>query len=94
MIKDFKCKETKNIFSGEYSKKFPFDIQRIAMRKLLIIDSAISLNDLRIPPSNNLEKLKGKMKGNYSIRINDKWRICFSWKNEDAYNVYIIDYHK
>lgn len=93
MIKNFKCKETRHIFNREYSKKFPKDIQRSAMRKLWIIDSAISLNDLRIPPANKLEKLKGKLKSFYSIRINDKWRICFIWQNCDAYEVYITDYH-
>lgn len=94
MIKNFKCRDTEDIFNGIYSNKFPFEIQRTMMRKLLIIDSSISLKDLLIPPSNRLEKLKGKLKDYYSIRINDKYRVCFIWKNKDAYNVYITNYHK
>jgi len=93
MIKFFKCKETQKIFNRDYSRKFPHSIQRIAMRKLWIINAVVNLKDLRIPPSNCLEKLTGKRKGKYSIRINKQWRICFEWHQQDAYQVEIIDYH-
>jgi toxin HigB-1 len=93
MIKSFKCKETQKIFNREFSKKFPHVIQRIALRKLRMINRSSSLNDLRIPPSNRLEKLSGKRKGQYSIRIKEQWRICFNWKKPDITNVEIVDYH-
>jgi len=93
MIKSFKCKETQKIFNREFSKKFPHDIQRIALRKLRMINRSSNLNDLRVPPSNRLEKLSGKRKDQYSIRINDQWRICFEWKKPDITKVEIVDYH-
>ena len=93
MIKSFKCKETEKIFNREYSCKLPHSIQKIAMRKLWMMDAAVSLNDLRIPFANRLEMLKGKRRGQYSIRINDQNRICFQWRQGDAYNVEITDYH-
>ncbi|MGD9209635.1 MAG: type II toxin-antitoxin system RelE/ParE family toxin [Desulfobacteraceae bacterium] len=93
MIKSFKDKETEKIFNRKYSKKFPENIQHIARRKLLMIDAAVELNTLRIPPGNRLESLKGSRKDQYSIRINDQWRICFMWKAGDAYNVEVVDYH-
>lgn len=93
MIKVFRCKETKKLFNRIKSKKFPADIYKTALRKLIMIHAAASLNDLRIPPSNRLEQLKGDRKGQYSIRINDKWRICFKWVANDAYDVEIVDYH-
>ncbi len=93
MIKNFKCKETKKIFSREYSRKFPHLIQRIALRKLLMLDAALKLQDLRMPPSNHLEKLSGKRKRQYSIRVNKKWRICFLWHQGNAFDVEIVDYH-
>jgi proteic killer suppression protein len=93
MIKSFSCKETKKLFNREFSRKLPQDIQRAARRKLEILDAAEVLQDLRIPPSNRLEKLSGDRKGQYSIRINDRWRICFEWRRGDAYNVEIVDYH-
>lgn len=93
MIKSFKGEETQKIFNREYSFKLPSLIQRTAMRKLWMIDAATSINDLRIPPANRLEKLKGKRRGQFSIRINDQWRICFKWLRQDAYDVEIIDYH-
>ena len=71
----------------------PSDIQRIARRKLEVLDAAESLNDLRVPPSNRLEKLKGSRSHQHSIRINDQWRICFEWRGEDAYQVEVVDYH-
>lgn len=71
----------------------PQDIQQVALRKLRMLHRAVNLQDLRIPPANRLEKLRGEREGQYSIRINDQWRICFEWKNGDAYNVEIVDYH-
>ena len=93
MIKSFACKETSKLFNREFSRKLPQDIQRVARRKLEILDAAEVLRDLRIPPSNRLKKLSGDRKGQYSIRINDQWRICFEWRRGDAYNVEIADYH-
>lgn len=93
MIRSFKCKETETIFNLNYSKKFPFSIQRVALRKLRMLNQARNLNDLRVPPGNKLESLKGDRKGQMSIRINDQWRICFEWLENDAYHVEIVDYH-
>ena len=93
MIKSFKNKETEKVYSREGSNKLPRDIQQGALRKLRMINNAKSLNDLRIPLANKLEKLKGDREGQYSIRINDQWRICFVWKDRDAYEVEITDYH-
>lgn len=93
MIKSFKCRETEKIFDREYSRKFSRRIQKKAMRKLWLIDAATEINDLRVPPSNHLEKLVGNRKGQYSIRINKKWRICFIWRHQDVYNTEIADYH-
>ncbi|PIV38369.1 MAG: plasmid maintenance system killer [Candidatus Portnoybacteria bacterium CG02_land_8_20_14_3_00_45_8] len=93
MIKSFKCKETQKIFNRDTSFILPSSIQRTAMRKLWMVAAANSINDLRIPPANRLEKLKGRRKGQYSIRINDQWRICFKWHRQDAYEVEIINYH-
>jgi toxin HigB-1 len=94
MIRTFKDKHTEKIFNRLHSQKFPADIQRIAFRKLRMLNQARNINDLRTPPSNRLEKLKGQKTGQYSIRINDQWRICFEWHNNDANKVEIIDYHK
>ncbi len=93
MIKDFVCKETEKIFNRRISLKLPRDIQKTARRKLEILEGAEVLMDLRIPPNNHLEKLSKDRKGQYSIRINDQWRICFKWSGGDAYNVEIVDYH-
>ena len=93
MIKSFKGKETEKLFKRIKSHKLPPNIQKIALRKLGMIHAATSINDLRVPPSNRLESLKGKRKGQYSIRINDQWRICFRWNKSDAYYVEITDYH-
>jgi proteic killer suppression protein len=93
MIKSFACKETRRLFRREFSRKLPQDIQRAARRKLEILDAAEVLQDLRVPPSNHLEKLSGDRRGQYSIRINDQWRICFEWRRGDAYEVEITDYH-
>jgi len=93
MIRSFKCKETEKIFHRNYSKKFPVSIQRSAFRKLRMLNRASNLNDLRVPSGNRLEFLKGDRKGQLSIRINDQYRICFEWRENDAYHVEIIDYH-
>ncbi len=93
MIKSFKNKEVEKIFNREYSRKYSTSIQRLAMRKLWMIDAAISTQDLRLPPSNHLELLKGNRKGQHSIRVNKQWRICFRWISGDAYDVDITDYH-
>lgn len=93
MIKSFKCKETRKIWDRKFSKKIPLDIQCRARRKLIAIDISSSLNDLKIPPSNKLEVLSGDRRGQYSIRVNEQWRMCFIWKNGDAYDVEIVDYH-
>jgi proteic killer suppression protein len=93
MIRSFGDKETEKIWEGIVSKKLPFDIQNVARRKLRMINSSQDINDLRIPPANKLEKLKGNLSSFYSIRINNQWRIIFEWKNDDAYEVTIVDYH-
>jgi proteic killer suppression protein len=93
VIKTFKDAETSKIYQRERSRRLPFDIQQVALRKLRMINNAININDLRAPPANHLEKLSGNREGQYSIRINDQWRICFEWKNSDAFNVEITDYH-
>ena len=93
MIKSFRCRETEAIFRRRYSKKFPAVIHRVALRKLVMVDAAKRLDDLKIPPGNRLEKLSGDRKGQHSIRINDQWRICFRWRNGDAFDVEITDYH-
>ena len=93
MIKSFTCRETEKVFRRERSRKLPPDIQRQAQRKLYLLDAAVSLDDLRIPPGNRLEALAGDRKGQHSIRINEQWSICFRWRDNDAYNVEIADYH-
>ncbi|NCO65146.1 MAG: plasmid maintenance system killer [Candidatus Aquicultor secundus] len=93
MIKSFKDKETEKVYSREGSNKLPRDIQQVALRKLRMINNAKNLNDLRIPPANRLERLKGDREGQLSIRINDQWRICFVWQGGDAYEIEITDYH-
>ena len=93
MIRSFCCRETNKIFLREISRKFPWDIQQRAFMKLNALDAAVQLEDLRLPPSNRLEALKGERKGQYSIRINDRWRICFKWSSGNAEQVEIVDYH-
>jgi len=93
MIKSFKDKETQKVYSREGSNKLPRDIQQVALRKLRMLNNVKSLNDLKVPPANRLEKMKGNREGQLSIRINDQWRICFKWKNGDAHEVEITDYH-
>lgn len=93
MIRSFRDKETEKVFLRERSRRFPPDVQRIPLRKLLMLDAAQSLQDLRVPPGNRLEKLAGEREGQYSIRINDRWRICFRWQEGNAHDVEITDYH-
>ena len=93
MIKSFRDKESGKIFNRQLSGKLPQNIQRVARKKLVILDAAMELNDLRIPPGNRLEALKGDRKSQHSIRINDQWRVCFIWSDGDAYDVEITDYH-
>lgn len=93
MIKSFKDREAERIYTRLFSRKLPHDIQEIALRKIKMINNAVSINDLRIPPANRLEKLERDRAGQYSVRINDQWRICFKWKDGDAYDVEITDYH-
>lgn len=93
MIKDFGDKETEKIWFGISSKKLPNEIQDRARRKLRMINNSQNINDLKIPPSNRLEAMKGNFKEYYSIRVNNQWRIIFIWKNDNAYQVKIIDYH-
>jgi proteic killer suppression protein len=93
MIKNFKCKATKRIFDGTVSRKFPQDIQQRARRKLRMLNNARDLNDLRLPPSNHLEKLVGDRLGQHSIKVNDQWRLCFIWQDSVVTDVEMVDYH-
>ena len=93
MIISFACKETEKIWQGRQSRKFPADIQDRALIKLGWIEATNVLQDLRVPPSNHLEALKGNRKGQYSIRINNQWRICLVFEDGNAYEVEIVDYH-
>ncbi|MDI6693708.1 MAG: type II toxin-antitoxin system RelE/ParE family toxin [Anaerolineales bacterium] len=93
MIESFASKEVEKIFLGEISTKLPIEIQRTARRKLLYLDEAENLQDVWAVPGNRLEKLRGDRAGQYSIRINDQWRICFEWIDNRARNVEIVDYH-
>jgi toxin HigB-1 len=93
MIKSFKSKEAEKIFKREFSKRIAQNIQRLAMKRLWMLDAAPDINSLRVPPSNHLELLSGDRNGQYSIRINKQWRICFEWNENNAYNVEITDYH-
>lgn len=93
MIRSFKNKDTEVIFGGRFVKGLDRQIQQRAREKLRYVDAASDLRDLAVPPSNQLEALKGDRKGQYSIRINKQWRICFKWKDGDAFDVEIVDYH-
>jgi proteic killer suppression protein len=93
MIRSFKCKDTEKVFGRTSVRRFSRDVQRAALRKLLILDAAEALTDSRVPPGNRLDRLSGKRRSQHSIRINDQWRICFIWSNGDAINVEIVDYH-
>ena len=93
MIKSFRGKEAERIWNREFSKKLPREIQNIARRKLRMLNAAQNLAELRIPPANRLEALKGDRRGQHSIRINQQWRVCFRWNRGDAHDVEIVDYH-
>ena len=93
MIKSFRGKETEKIWQGLLSRRLPRDIQQVVRRKLRMLNNAQTLNDLRVPPANRLEALQGRRAGQYSIRINDQWRICFVWDQGIAFDVEIVDYH-
>jgi len=93
VIRSFRDSDTERLFKRERIRRLPADLQRIALRKLLVLDAATSLLDLRVPPANRLEKLSGDRQGQHSIRINDQWRICFRWVRADAQDVEIVDYH-
>ena len=93
MISSFKCKETRKLFHGQFSRKLPRNIQRIAARKLEQLNAATVLDTLRIPPENRLELLSGDRQGQHSIRINAQWRLCFIWRDGNAFDVEIVDYH-
>jgi proteic killer suppression protein len=93
MIKSFKDKEAERLFHRQRSRSLPQDLQRVAFRKLRMLNRARSLEDLKVPPANRLKALKGDRRGQHSIRINDQWRICFNWREGDTFNVEIVDYH-
>ncbi|MRR10916.1 type II toxin-antitoxin system RelE/ParE family toxin [bacterium] len=93
MIKSFADAETEKVSRRQFSRKLPEDIQSVALRKLRMLANAHSINDLRSPPANRLEKLSADRSGQHSIRINDTWRVCFVWRDGDAYDVEIVDYH-
>jgi proteic killer suppression protein len=93
VIKTFNNDETLKIYLRQRSQRLPSDIQQVALRKLRMINNAVTINDLRVPPANRLEKLSGDRVGQWSIRINDQWRVCFRWEGSDAYDVEVADYH-
>jgi len=93
VIKSFADKETEKVYRRELSKKYPIDVQKIGLRKLRMLNNAQSYQDLKSPPGNRLEKLRKNRVGQHSIRINDQWRVCFVWRENDAYEVEITDYH-
>ena len=94
MIQSFKDREAQRIFRRERSRKLPDALQRAALRKLRMLNRATCLADLSVPPANRLEKLRGDRSGQYSIRINDRWRICFEWRDSHVHQVEIVDYHR
>jgi toxin HigB-1 len=93
LIRNFKDKEAQKIFERQRSRKLPSDIQQVALRKLRMLNRAETLQDLRVPPANRLERLSGDRAGQYSIRIDDQWRICFGWQDGEVLDVEIVDYH-
>lgn len=93
MIQSFKCKETEKVFNRRFSPKLPQSVQRLASRKLEMLDAAGAIEDLRSPPGNRLEALSGNRASQHSIRINDQWRVCFVWREGHAHEVEIVDYH-
>ena len=93
MIASFRDRETATIWQGRRSRRLPADIQVVALRKLRLLNGASRLDDLRMPPGNRLEALQGERRGQYAIRINDQWRVCFTWRDGRAYEVEVVDYH-
>ncbi|MBI2919296.1 MAG: type II toxin-antitoxin system RelE/ParE family toxin [Chloroflexi bacterium] len=93
MIRSFADADTEAVFRGQAVRRLPSQLLRSALRKLLVLDAADVLQDLQVPPGNRLEKLRGHREGQYSIRVNDQWRVCFEWRDGDAYSVEITDYH-
>jgi len=93
VIRSWADADAEKLFYRQRSRRLPPDLQRAALRKLLMLDAATTLDDLRVPPANRLEKLKGNREGQYSIRINDQWRVCFTWREGNAHDVEIVDYH-
>lgn len=93
MIRSFRCKETEGVFNLRASRRLPPSIQQVALRKLRMLNRSVDVKDLRVPPANRLERLSGNRAGQWSIRINDQWRICFRWNGSDALDVEIVDYH-
>ena len=93
MIKSFKDNETEKIFRGQFSRQLPQDIQRVAARKLEQLNAATVLDTLRVPPGNRLETLTHDQQGQHSIRVNDQWRVCYVWRDDNAFDVEIVDYH-
>jgi proteic killer suppression protein len=93
VIRSFKDRETERLFLRQRSRVVPSDLRRVALRKLLQLDAADTLDDLKVPPGNRLERLRGDRKGQHSIRVNEQWRVCFEWQQGDAHEVEIVDYH-
>lgn len=93
MIRSFGDRDTEQLFERKRTRRFGSDVERIARRKLLMIDAAEKLSDLRVPPGNRLERLRGDRRGQHSIRVNVQWRVCFRWRSGDAFDVEIVDYH-
>jgi toxin HigB-1 len=93
VIKSFGDRDTERLFAREPVRRYPAELRRVMLRKLVAVDAAEALDDLRVPPGNRLEKLRGDRSGQHSIRVNDQWRVCFAWRDGDAYDVSIVDYH-
>ena len=93
MIRSFRDRDAERLFERQRIKRFGPEVQRVTLRKLRMLDAAVGLEDLRVPPGNRLERLHGDRAGQHSIRVNERWRICFRWRNGDAYDVEIVDYH-
>ena len=93
MIRTFADRDTQSLFDRKRTRRFGHDVEKLARRRLVMLDAAETLNDLRVPPGNRLEKLRGDRSGQHSIRVNDQSRICFRWRSGDAFDVEIVDYH-
>ena len=93
MIRSFADRDTERLFNRDRTRRFGQEVERLAQRKLLMLDAAQNLNDLRVPPGNGLEKLRGDRSGQHSIRVNQRWRVCFRWRAGDAFDVEFVDYH-